>query len=204
MYEPDEDVVIRASREIILGGIVIMPTDTIYGFHASPFCMDALNRIIKLKQMTEKKPFIMLIPSPKILKWLGIEFKRWQIEFLIRIWPGPVSVIMKSICSYPMPISDEGWICFRVPDNILVNNIIRRIGFSIISTSANISGFEPLKEPQVLIEKFLNNVELILDGGIVKDERPSTIIKLLDDDFIMVREGRVSEIQLREVLRGVR
>jgi len=199
LYEPDEDAIIKASRVIISGGIVIMPTDTIYGFHTNPFCREALEKIMKLKRMTKQKPFILLIPSPNILKWLGIEFKRWQFEFLTKIWPAPVSVIMKSMCAYPMPISDNGWICFRVPDNILVGNLLVRTGFSIISTSANITGLGSPSEPQILIDEFLCDVDLILDGGKIENNIPSTVIKLLEDDFIMVREGRVSEKKLREI-----
>jgi L-threonylcarbamoyladenylate synthase len=204
LSELDENTIIKASKVIILGGIVIMPTDTIYGFHASPFCMEAVIRITKLKRMTQQKPFILLIPSPKILKWLGIELRKWQFEFLTKIWPGPVSVIMKSLCGYPMPVSEDGWICFRVADNILIDRLLKRTGLSIISTSANITGLESSTEPHALIDEFLNDVELILDGGDLPDNLPSTIVKLTEDDFSMVREGRISEEKLREILAGVK
>jgi len=201
---PDEKVINEVANVIMNGGIVIMPTDTVYGFHASPFYQDTLDRISRIKGWYGKKPFVLLIPTYRVLRWMGIIIDDWQYSFIKRIWPGPVSVIMESICDYGLPISYNGSMCFRVPNSRLIKMVLGRVGSAIISTSANITGVEPINDPELLIREFGDNVDLVVDAGGSYSTLPSTIVRFTSDCFEIVREGRVSEKSLSEILGEVR
>jgi len=141
-----------------------MVTDTIIGLHARAFDKEAIERIYKIKKRDRSKGFIILIPSIKSLEEFGVKINKRQKDFLKRVWPGPVSVVF-------------GDVAFRMPDNKKLLSFLKRVG-PVVSTSANLSGQEPVKNIREAKKLFGGKVDEYLPGK-VKSKTPSTVIKIL-------------------------
>ncbi len=143
--------------------IWIMPTDTIVGIHARAFDKEAIDRIYKLKGRKKSKKMITLFSSFAQLKKFGISLTKRQREFLQKIWPGPVSVIIENQA-------------FRMPDDAELLKLISRIG-PIVSTSANLSGNKHAKSTEEAKKIFGDKVDLYINGK-SKSKEPSIAIEV--------------------------
>ncbi len=143
--------------------IWIMPTDTIVGIHARAFDKEAIGRIYKLKGRKKSKKMIVLISSLAQLKKFGITLKKRQKEFLQKIWPGPVSVIIENQA-------------FRMPDDTELLKLISETG-PLVSTSANLSGKEHAKSVREAKKIFGDKVDLYIDGK-ANSKEPSLVIEV--------------------------
>lgn len=189
---PDTELVER-SREIISnGGILLSPTDTIYGLACDPFQEAAVDRLCKLKGRSTAKGFLLLIPDDTWVRRLVRSVPKSFVH-LRGVWPGPVTFLFKGGAEAPTGIvSVEGKIGLRLPRNTFLQALLTRLGRPILSTSANISGADtPLTEEE-LTQLFLNSVDLILLGG-AASETASTVVDLTTDKPVLVREGTLGE-----------
>lgn len=167
------------------GEVVIIPTDTIYGFSSivgEGFDTAALIRAIKGRD--EKKGFIQLIGDPTDIKNITSDTVP---EKLLNLWPAPLSIIVNKRCG-------GGTVAVRCPKDEWLRALIKRVGSPIYSTSVNYSGRPPITKILDIIKAFGEDdrVKLIVDGGDnKKDSAPSTIVKILDGGFEVVRAGAV-------------
>ena len=142
----------------------VMATDTIIGLHARAFDKKAIERIYKIKKRVNNKKFIILIPSIKSLEKFGIKIDKRKRDFLKKVWPGPVTVVLNKKA-------------FRVPADKELLAFLKKTG-PIVSTSANLSGQEPAKSIKEAKELFGDKVDEYLPGK-AKSKTPSTVIKIL-------------------------
>ncbi len=163
--------------EINKGNVVVLPTDTIYGLHATIKSDSAVNKVYKLKGRQEKKPFIILINKIADIENLGISISDNIKTFLKKIWPGKVSVVF----------TDS--LAFRMPKNKLLSEIISKTG-PIISTSVNPSGKKPARSIDQAIKYFGKKIDLYIDDG-DKKSSPSTLIEISGGNVKILRQGSV-------------
>jgi len=172
------------------GGVVVLPTDTLYGLHASVFNKEAVEKIYELKKRTLSKPLIILINSWDDLNKLNINISDNLKNKLQQWWPGSLSVIL--------PCSDESLeylhrktnsLAIRWPDYPLLNNILKETG-PLVSTTVNIEGEEPAKSIKEAKELFKDEVVGYLDDG-ERVGTHSTLIKVNGDEIEVLREGVV-------------
>ena len=193
---------IEKSREIIsYGGILLSPTDTIYGLACDPFQRSAVSRLCKLKGRSTAKGFLLLIPDDA---WVRRLAKRVPKSFLYlrNFWPGPVTFLFEAGTDAPEGIvSVEGKIGFRVPKNAFLQELLGQLGRPILSTSANISDADTPFEEDELVQIFLNSVDLILLENDPASEAASTVVDLTTDQPILVREGILGK-EIRELLEN--
>ncbi|MGP1586991.1 MAG: L-threonylcarbamoyladenylate synthase [Treponemataceae bacterium] len=158
--------------------VVIIPSDTIYGFSGlAPWTEDSIKNI---KGRDEKKPFIQLIAEPVDI----FEYTDEKIsQELLSYWPGPLTIIV------PLKDNETKCIGFRCPDDQWLRNIIKKAGFPIYSTSVNYSGSPALNEIKDIVDEFESQVALIVDGGDKKNSKPSTIISIKDSKITVIRQG---------------
>ena len=140
-----------------------MPTDTILGIHARAFDKEAIDRIYKLKGRSKNKKMIILISSLNQLKKFGITLSKRQKEFLQKIWPGPVSVIIENQA-------------FRMPANTELLKFISKTG-PIVSTSANQSGKEHAKNIKEAKKIFGDKIDLYIEGK-AESRQASIVIEI--------------------------
>lgn len=159
------------------GKIGVIPTDTIYGMVGSALNPEAVEKIYFLRKRDKDKPFIILIYSLGDLKRFGIKLTKKQEEFLKKIWPNPISVVL------PCPGERFSYLhrgtkslAFRVPKNEKLLEILQKVG-PLVAPSANHEGKKPAQIIDEAKKYFGEKIEFYVDAGTIKSE-PSTIIQL--------------------------
>ena len=187
-----------ASKIISDGGIIIYPTDTVYGLGCDPFNQIALRRILKIKE-GRRKPLPILVATKKdamnILIW------NEPAEILTsRFWPGQLTIVLKCASTFPPEVTAGGDnLAVRVPNNRITLELLRLCQGPLIGTSANPTGMQPCTTAQEAVETLGEKVDLIIDGGKSTTTAPSTVIDL-SNNFKIIREGSLSPILLWEIL----
>lgn len=177
------------------GEIFIYPTDTIYGVGANPFNKTAVDKINKLKSRTEKKQFILLINNVEtLLNYVELEDKL-HLDFLNKIWPAPVSVILKLNSNTSRKLNRET-AAFRIPGNRFCQDLLNQIKAPLISTSVNKNNKKPLTSHVKIKEKFGAEVKTIFYTKNKLASAASTLIKLTGKNPVLLREGRIKFVDL--------
>ncbi len=173
-------------------GVVILPTDTLYGLIGKALSKKAVERIYKIKGRIENKPFIVLINTIKDLKRFGIKIDKEQAKFLEKIWPGKVSIIFPCFLNKWHYIHrGVGSIAFRMigPRNKNLFKLIEKVG-PLVAPSANLEGYKPAESIAQARKYFRENVDLYIDRGRRK-VKPSTLVKFKDNNYVILRQGEV-------------
>lgn len=173
---PNSNVV--AASFLKKGEIVILPTDTVYGF--SGIVPDSKQRIFELKRRENTKELISLISEPSDI----FAYTDTQIpDFLFTLWPAPLTLIVKE-----KKTSES--LAFRCPDDEWLRSVIKKTGQPIYSTSVNYSGFPILTGIKAIRQEFEDKTALIVDGGTLCGAS-STIISLLEEKPVIIRKGKL-------------
>ncbi|MBK5215186.1 MAG: threonylcarbamoyl-AMP synthase [Candidatus Pacebacteria bacterium] len=183
----------RAKNILENDGVVVLPTDTLYGVIGCALSKKAVERIYKIKGRTESKPFIILVTSLKDIGLFGIKINKDQAKFLEKIWPGKVSVILPcSLTKWQYLHRGEKSIAFRMvgPKNINLFNLINKVG-PLVAPSANKQGESPAINITQAKSYFNKEVDLYINDG-TKTNKPSTIVKFEGNNLIVLRQGGVS------------
>ncbi len=187
----------KAVQIINKGGIIIFPTDTVYGIGCDPYNQKAVLSLYKIKKREKTKPFPVIGYSKKELEKIA-EFNDKAEKIAEMFWPGPITLILK--------VKDEkikkslglgGKIAVRVPNNQCVLSLLKECKL-LVATSANISGTTSLTDPNDC-KRDLNGYDLLIDGGILSDSGESTIVEIDGNELRIVRSGAVSEEELKKL-----
>jgi L-threonylcarbamoyladenylate synthase len=198
------DIISQASQILGRGGSVVYPTDTVYGLGVNPFDEFAVRRLFRIKKRDASKPVPIIIKSISMAKKLAyLNSKKEKI--LRSIWPGAVTVVLykKDIVSCFIS-ANTNTVALRIPDNDFCINLVKAFNSPITSTSANISGENSLVDPQDIVNRFKNELykpDLVIDGGVLKSTRPSTVLDLTQSKPKITRVGPVSPKELESLLR---
>lgn len=174
--------------EVILrGGVVLMPTDTIYGLSALATDEIAISRILSLKGRHTIKPFICLVDSLEMAENYAIISAKCR-KYLLAFWPGPVSIILPSRFKLPSVVqANLPTIALRWPRLSWLRQLIHLVGQPIVSTSANLVGEPPLTDITMVSQYFApDKLDLIVDGGRLKNS-PSSLIDLTGSQPRVIR-----------------
>ncbi|WP_304131712.1 L-threonylcarbamoyladenylate synthase [Ignavibacterium album] len=195
------DHAVRIATELFFnGGVFIYPTDTIYGFGGNPFNDEVLRKITRIKGRPDWKRYIHLIGSVEILKkYVDINSERIY-DFLLNIWPNPVSVVLK-LNEQTRDILGSETGAFRIPNNRFCLKLLNEIKMPLISTSVNRSGKEPLNDPDMIVQEFGKEVDAIFYSSQKSFFEASTVIDLSDDEPKLIREGK---IKFTDVIKSYR
>lgn len=175
-------------------GVVVLPTDTLYGIIGSAQSKKTVDKIYKIKGRNENKPFIVLISSYKDLDIFGVKIDEKQAKFLKKIWPGKVSVILPcTLSKWKYIHRGTKSIAFRMvgEKNKNLFNLIKKVG-PLIAPSVNIQGEKPAESIKEAKEYFGDNVDLYINGG-QKKSPPSTLIKYENNNWVILRQGCVNK-----------
>jgi L-threonylcarbamoyladenylate synthase len=177
------------------GEIFIYPTDTIYGVGGNPFNKTAVDKINNLKKRTEKKQFILLINNVEtLLNYVELEDKL-HLDFLYKIWPAPVSVILKLNNKTSRKLNGKT-AAFRIPGNIFCMDLLNQLKAPLISTSVNRSNQKPLTNHLKIKDDFESEVKTIFYTKNKLSSAASTLIKLTGKNPVLLREGRIKFVDL--------
>ena len=171
-------------------GIIIYPTDTIYGIGCSIYSQKAIERIRQIKGREKNKYFSILCYDLKDLSKYAKNVSNEAYKLMRRILPGPYTVVLQASRELPRILhSKRKTVGLRIPDHTLSREIVKELGHPIITTSANRSGQEPINDPELLEREFGKEVDAIIEGNILVSE-PSTVIELIEQPFKILRKGK--------------
>jgi len=188
--DPDEVALIRVAEEVLRGGVVAFPSDTIYGLGCSLFDVEAVGMLARLKRRDPGHAFISLIPEALQAWGLGAEVSAVAERLIDRYWPGPLSLILRASPLVPVRVLGRGGtIALRCPRDTLCQRILERIGGPVVSSSANISGEPPAETAAEVVAVFGNQLDLVLDGGPRRRRPPTTLVDVSGERPRLLRRG---------------
>lgn len=192
------DEIAQTLRE---GGVVLLPTDTIYGLHAVAADPAAVQRIAEAKGREESKPFIVLAASADQLPALGVTADAELIEALRDLWPAPLTVVLS--LSRPVPASrGTPSLAIRVPDLEWLRRLAEITG-PLVSTSANRSGEPAIHDVRSLALDVQSRLAGIADAGTL-DGKPSAILDLTGPQprFLRERDSSFTQLVWKRLLKS--
>ncbi len=181
-----------AAQALISGRIVAFPTETVYGLGVCADNDSAIDSLYRAKQRPKHKELSIMIAEPddvtKHVKHIPPIARRLIHSF----WPGPLTII------FDLP--DNRTVGIRNSSHHVVRDLLNTAKISIVSTSANISGRPPATDAQQVITNFADKVDVVLDGGTAEAGSPSTVVKIVDNIFEIIRHGVIEEERLNRCL----
>jgi len=199
IIEPDK---IKIITDILKqDGVIIYPTDTFYGLGANCFSEKAVQRIFHHKKREPTRALSVVISDFGMVEKIATDipsiFKRISDEF----WPGPLTLILKASNHLPRDlVGKRRTIGVRLPALYWLRKLVKKAGFPVAATSANVSGGEETNDPENVIKTFQGKVDLIVDGGKTKGILPSTVLDLTTVKPKILREGAIPISRLRKYL----
>jgi tRNA threonylcarbamoyl adenosine modification protein (Sua5/YciO/YrdC/YwlC family) len=175
--------------DLLRGGAVIAyPTDTIYGIGCDITNKKAIERVYQIKQWPRTKPFSFICSDLKNISQYA-KVSNYAYKTMRRLLPGPYTFILQGSNQVPkMMLTKRKTAGIRVPDNPICLSLIKSLGNPIISTSAAAHDGRQFNEPWMIEEYYGKQLDLVIDGGWVPGE-PSSVVSLIDDEPVVLREG---------------
>lgn len=187
---PDKELIDKAIDIMADGGIILYPTDTVYGLGANIFNNDAVKRIYEIKQREPSKPLSILVSNVESIP-LVAQTSNEQMDIINNWLPGPYTFILPKRSIVSSFVSANAKVGVRVPDYEIATELASI--FPIITTSANVADEETLSNPQDILKQIGNDVDLVIDVGQLDNMKPSTIIDLSMPNPYLVRRGLIAD-----------
>ena len=183
---------IRKSVEIIEnGGVIIFPTDTVYGIGCNPYNANAVKKIYEIKSREKIKSLPVLASSIEIVKQISI-IDEFTEKIIKKYWPGPLTLILKlKDKNLKESLNLEDKIAVRIPNSVCTLKLLNKCNL-LVGTSANISGDSSFTDPQECM-KNVKNYDIFVDGGTITSKGESTIIEIENEKIHVIREGALKK-----------
>jgi protein-tyrosine phosphatase len=181
-------VLLRAARLLAEGGIVAIPTETVYGLACNGEHLEALRRLMEVKRRPPEKKFSIHLGDPadaaRHVDDLGTVGRR----LADRCWPGPLTLLVEG--------RDGDVVGLRVPSNEHTCFVLHNCDAPVVAPSANISGDPPAVDAEAVMDAFDGEIEMVLDDGPTPFGKSSTVVRLVDEGYEIVREGALTRQQV--------
>jgi L-threonylcarbamoyladenylate synthase len=197
----DIDGISRCASLVKAGGVIVFPTDTIYGIGCDPYNDSAVARIFRIKRRDEKKPLPLLTYSIQDAEKIVLLGRAGRI-LTQKFWPGALTIVASVIDHRISPRVAAGnpSLAVRMPANNCILSLLKHTKF-LVGTSANLSGKKSLKSAREVIDSPLNGFDVLLDGGAVVGGIASTIIDIVAEAKpLILREGAIKSREVMDVL----
>ena len=198
---PDPVALRYAADFICRGELVAIPTDTFYGIAADPFNLAAVDQIYRVKGRPETRALPILVNTTAQAVSLARDVPYTFHKLAAKFWPGPLTLLVEASSGVPLKVTAHtGNVALRWTKSAIVNALIDLIKGPVTGTSGNISGQPACASAIDLLEQLGDRLPLIIDAGETPGSLASTIVKLDGDDWEVMREGVITELQIRAAL----
>jgi len=171
-------------------GVIIYPTDTVYGLGCSIFSKKAMKRITQIKKVDPKKPLTIICTNTSHIQEYAQGIPNDVFKVMRRILPGPYTVILKASRVIPkIMLTPRSTVGIRWPDHPIAQSIVETLGHPILSSSLRLSEAELYDDPGELHDHYESQVDAVVDGGVIYAEN-STIIDFSGGDPVIARRGK--------------
>jgi L-threonylcarbamoyladenylate synthase len=182
------------------GGIVIFPTETVYGIGAAATSCIGPQEIVDIKMRPASKPLPWLVEAEDALDTYGIDVPDYARRLARHFWPGALSLVVKASPRVGKDFTDtRGTVALRAPDHEVVQELIRASGGPIITTSANTSGKHAPASFDELESRIVAAADLTLDGGETRHGMASTVVDCTGPEPVIIRDGAIPADEIASV-----
>lgn len=190
--QPDPSALLPLIEIIRQGGVVAIPTDTLYGLAADPFNARAVERLFEIKQRPHERAVPLVAADlSQVRAWLG-ELPAAGARLAARFWPGRLTLLVHAPPRLAAAVTGGlGTIGVRVPDHAAARALAAACGMPLTATSANLSGEPPTADPDEVARQLGAGLDALLDAGPVAGGLPSTIVDVTRQPPTLVRAGAV-------------
>ena len=191
---PNPKAIQKVVETLKKGGLIIYPTDTVYGLGCDITNMKALDRIAKIKGVKlERSNFSFICHDLSNLSDYVTQIETPIFKLLKRTLPGPYTYILPGASTLPHPFKKKKTVGIRIPDNSIALEIVESLGNPIVSTSIHDDDeiLEYSTDPELIYEKWNSKVDLVIDGG-YGNNQASTVIEINGTELKVIREGKGS------------
>lgn len=206
LNNPDQEVVGRAGNIIKSGGVVVFPTDTVYGLAVNALDENAVKKLFAIKMRDAKKPVSIIVESVKLARVYTAISKKAE-TILEKLFPGPVTVILRKKEKLPDILTAGGdTVGVRIPSNTFTALLAAELEFPYTATSANISGEPPsgkIDDVKKIFSESELEPDLLIDAGDLAPSEPSTVIDLAGERPQILRTGPLSKERLFEIIKSL-
>ena len=198
------EVLDDAAKVIKDGGLVLFPTETVYGIGANGFDDEAVKKIFIAKGRAQDNPLILHIANLEMLDEIAENISELEYKLMDAFWPGPFTIILnkkKGIANEATCGGDT--VGVRMPSNRIAYELIKRAGVPIAAPSANISGRPSGTNLEDIIEELSEKVDFIIDGGESEIGLESTVVRVIDGEIKILRPGKITKEDMIKITEHV-
>lgn len=191
---PNEREIDKVVKVLQKGGLIIYPTDTVYGLGCDITNTKAMERVAQLKGLKlDKANFSFICYDLSNLSDYVKQIDTPAYKILKKALPGPYTFILPSSTNLPKAFKNKKTVGIRIPDNNIIRELVKKLGNPIVSTSIYDEDdlLEYTTDPELIYEKWGNKVDIVIDGG-YGSNIPSTVIDLSEGEITVLREGKGS------------
>jgi len=185
------------------GGIVIFPTETVYGIGTNGLDEKAIKKIYEVKQRSFNKPISLLVNNIEMVNKIAKNISKLEYKIMESFFPGPLTIILEKRDIIPNILTaNTNTVGIRMPSGKIAKKLIEYAGVPIATPSANISGRPSGTNIKDIQKDFEGKVDYFIDNGESKLGVPSTIVKVINDEVHILREGSISKKQINRIIQN--
>ena len=193
----DPQALIMAQRVAANGGVIVFPTDTLYGMACDPRNPEALARVYNIKGRSAQKALPVLVGGLDQLVEIVSEVPEKARRLLKTFWPGPLTIVLPKQPGLPAELTPYPGVAVRMPNHPFALALLQAFG-PLAVTSANLSDHANPGTAEEVLAQLGNSVDLVIDGGRLEIGRGSTILDCGSETLVLLREGPISFETLME------
>ncbi len=182
------------------GGIIAVPTDTVYGIGADPFNLEAVQKLYTLKGRPDEKPIPLVLGSTEDVQMVAQNLTGFFYHLTNRFWPGGLTIIVEAKNLLPDLTAGGNTVGLRIPNQPLLLRILQEFGGPLAITSANLSGTPAATSPSEFRQELSSQLDYIVDDGKTLNSIPSTVYDISISPPIVHRNGVISAETLEKEL----
>lgn len=192
----NKDELKEVKETLINEKIVIFPTETVYGIAASALSDKAIEKLYEAKERPRDKAINIMVSDIEEIEKYALIKNDIERKIIKNFMPGEITIILDKKENFGKGFTKENTIGIRIPDNIIALNILKETQLPLIVSSANLSGHSNGVNPQEINKDFKEKVDIIIDGGIIKEGIPSTIVRVEKNEIKILREGKITKEEI--------
>jgi L-threonylcarbamoyladenylate synthase len=187
-------------RELLArGGILAIPTESSYGLAVDPGNPDGVAAVYRVKRREAGKALPVVVAGAAQLAGLGVDPNLYIVRRLLALWPAALTAVLP--IAHPLPASAGAWsLAVRVPAHAALRELLSALGHGLTATSANLSGGEPILDPDAAAELLAGEDATVVDGGILPGGPPSTLVAIEGEGLRVLRAGSFPAARLLQAL----
>ncbi len=190
LKNPHTRLILNAVTILENGGLLIYPTDTVYGIGCSLYDKTAIQKLYSLKKKNKFKPLSIIVKNIQQASNYA-RISNFAFKLMRHCLPGPYTFILPSGREIPkIMLSRRKEVGIRIPDNEVCHALLENVPFPLVNTSVNLDPDELLNDPDEIERRYFNAVDMMLDADWLPDAEESTVVSLINDEINILRNGK--------------